>query len=847
MSAPVVSATRKRPPIQTKATNRYDQIPNKPEPSKLFDAGGEGRDGLTLEKQAEVQLNTYVRTLELSDLFFRNVEQETRQTRLVDDVISLTVSVAREDFPAVSADITIGYTQSAAQAAWRKFLVDVRVALNLEFIEDILDRMDLAPIHRIMRLRDGGQYFVKQREASAILEVIESGKLPQQVSWSVTQGINIAKENLVESGSNQRYIDKRVDEIINQPLIRENQRLNISLLAEAENAQQVLHIMFEMMHAVDLPPDEMKIALEQKAIADEEARVAEADRINKMNELLARGASAAELLALNSAAAIKPVYVATKTYDKEVDIVLLHRVAFETLSRLAARHREMLSNTAHTSFEFIHDTLVTFRHEIDVVLMGIKLIGELADFLMLKKKEMFVVVCDTVQCYAPPPLFYIPRVIHRLLSPEELAEEERIFNAQFAFEDEDEFVPELVDDQERVQQQLAALGVSIVGGEEEEGADDDTTVDEVKVEEEVEEVEEEEEEDEVARVRGPNEKKPWKGSYGFVGKPYKKTLKDRDESELSLTDFFGGEGGDQAPASERKNRKKSTFKPAKFTLRPLPWTKGIIHRGFTGSDKYKSSMILLQCFATLYKIVSLSYGFREQAFNLFLHEEVCDIAVVSVGMPRLLEYTIWIVDRMYADGFISDDNAEEEALTVDPSMNFSAARLPKVEDEMPENDDVQSIDPVTGMVIEAVSTITQPSVDLNGVNREVETPRPNITGEDDQEPWYAGPITKEDEPENITGSIALDPEAKDREDMAKKIAQGIIGAQLKQQMGDKAFNRRYRGRPKDVVIIALGLISEHLEVPQRDRDSAKRLLSLFDDCSASFKFLAARGAGLNGL
>ena len=66
---------------------------------------------------------------------------------------------------------------------------------------------------------------MRQREASAIMEVIQSGKLPEQVSWQVTSGINTAKDNLKESGVYQGAIDKKIDHIITQPMLREQQGL----------------------------------------------------------------------------------------------------------------------------------------------------------------------------------------------------------------------------------------------------------------------------------------------------------------------------------------------------------------------------------------------------------------------------------------------------------------------------------------------------------------------------------------------------------------------------------------------------------------------------------------------
>jgi hypothetical protein len=179
------------------AVSRYDSIPSRPEPKTLRDeSDGEGRASLSLSRQRNVQEELFRRTLSKSHLYFQNKEQEARQTTLITEYITLTVNVAREDFPSISADIPIKYSLEAAQSAWRQFLVDVRVALNIEFIEVILDKMDSSPVHRVMRLRPGGQCYVKQREDSAVLEVIVQGKLPEQISWPTTQGITRAKDDL---------------------------------------------------------------------------------------------------------------------------------------------------------------------------------------------------------------------------------------------------------------------------------------------------------------------------------------------------------------------------------------------------------------------------------------------------------------------------------------------------------------------------------------------------------------------------------------------------------------------------------------------------------------------------
>ncbi len=78
------------------------------------------------------------------------------------------VNVSREDFPSRTTQVDIVYVPSAAQAAWGVFLRNVRKQLNLEYIELIIDKVDMQAIHRIQRLKDDGEYFVRVTETSGI-------------------------------------------------------------------------------------------------------------------------------------------------------------------------------------------------------------------------------------------------------------------------------------------------------------------------------------------------------------------------------------------------------------------------------------------------------------------------------------------------------------------------------------------------------------------------------------------------------------------------------------------------------------------------------------------------------
>ena len=101
----------------------------------------------------------YKRTLKSTVLEDDNQEQETRQLSLNIEYTTYIVNISREDFPSKSADIEVKFTQSALQAAWSQFLIDARKALDVEFVEMVVDRKDGAPVNRMLGLRNGGKYF----------------------------------------------------------------------------------------------------------------------------------------------------------------------------------------------------------------------------------------------------------------------------------------------------------------------------------------------------------------------------------------------------------------------------------------------------------------------------------------------------------------------------------------------------------------------------------------------------------------------------------------------------------------------------------------------------------------
>ncbi len=685
----VVSSSRKR---AVKKVTRYDAIKNNPPSKTLRDAGGGntetgepgiGYETLKLDVLADEQLAMFKRsTLTSTILDNDNREQEVRQTKIVVNYTDITVNMRREDFPSISADVPVRFTDEALQAAWGTFLFDVRVALNVEFIDSILDRKDMAPVNRILELRDGGQYFVRQREESAILEVIQSGKNPEQTSWVVTEGINRAKENIKDSTVAQGKIDIKVDEILSRPALRDAQREATFKILEAEEVEEITEAMWEVMNAEDLPPEEFAAAMTKKMNMEAEAKAREEERQERLAHLVATGGDAKEILELsqggNMQAALGQGFgtVSTKTYDKEVDIIGLYRLSFEAIQRMLLIHTtaEKQLEIAHNSFAFIKDTMEKFHDEVDICVLGAKLLSDLSNSLVEYRQDFYNIIMDSIQLYAPiNETFRPPRVIRRHLSELEKQAADKEWEAQ------------LHADKNNEGQNNDEAQTKIDFEIEQKGGDSKSLVfnlEEYLAEQaELKKLEEERaaaEEAEKERLRlealallevveekpkGPFKKvkAPWRGTKGYIGKPV--PVEEEHESEF---DKYPDEG-------KKKKRVLKGFKSFNGS-RALPVVPGIKFRGLVGP--YKKDMAMLQCFATLYKFVCASYGNREKAFHVDMPEEVASIGLVCLGNTSIMEYTMWIIDTIYMDGFLLDPDDDG---SVAPSMAVSAEPISSTE------------------------------------------------------------------------------------------------------------------------------------------------------------------------
>jgi hypothetical protein len=87
---------------------------------------------------------------------------------------------------------------------------------------------------------------------------------------------------------------------------------------------------------------------------------------------------------------------------------------------------------------------------------------------------------------------------------------------------------------------------------------------------------------------------------------------------------------------------------------PLPVVKGIKFVGIVGNQRH--TLALTQCVMTLFQYVNCHYANRECAFDMHIHEEICDLGLILRHLPRVVTYFIWIVDKMLIDRMDEAEN-----------------------------------------------------------------------------------------------------------------------------------------------------------------------------------------------
>ena len=293
------------------------------------------------------------------------------------------------------------------QIIFYNFHQEVRRILKLEFVDSIYDKIDNSPVHRILRLQHGGSYLVRQREESSVLEVLYTGNTPTQISWPITKVINTAKYALAKGESNHVMLNKKVDRLIALPIARAQEREASKDILAATTARVVLDIVSQVMTCEDPPPE----SVDERELREYE----EAKRARAIEILNAERGGVTELcfappLERSNA----------RTHDKEVDVVSLHRLALESLHRMVAKRagadeqEETDDVPLDEVLQFARETIRKYLHEVDVVVIGLNLVGALLPHLSRHKREVLNTILDCMQKYAPPAPPNRPRQPQRL-------------------------------------------------------------------------------------------------------------------------------------------------------------------------------------------------------------------------------------------------------------------------------------------------------------------------------------------------------------------------------------------------------------------------------------------------
>lgn len=329
--------------------------------AQVFDAGGgSGRTNLTFSSLSEAQDRMYRRTIgNLSDMMQRNADQEQRQLKISEQLVKIRVLVCREDLPSIRGYIDIEYYPSAAQQVWGKFLTDVTKVLKIEFVHSILERGDKACVHRVLRLKDGGEYLVRQRESSAILEVLYSGKPPIENSWDITGQIIEAKNDLEIGFKNLPTVHNRIRHLVSQLL---------TSTLERETAEQII----ACTQPIDVVSTISMIYIDNKEEVSPE-------------EL--------SLLALSTR------FGDIAKFEGKIDIISLHRLCLEKLNRLAVD--EDASKVVNQTMQYVFKVADQLLNEVDIIVIALRLLSDVMPLLTSYRDHCLKLIFKAMRHYAP--------------------------------------------------------------------------------------------------------------------------------------------------------------------------------------------------------------------------------------------------------------------------------------------------------------------------------------------------------------------------------------------------------------------------------------------------------------
>jgi hypothetical protein len=186
-------------------------------------------------------------------------------------------------------------------------------------------------------------------------------------------------------------------------------------------------------------------------------------------------------------------------------------------------------------------------------------------------------------------------------------------------------------------------------------------------------------------------------------------------------------------------------------------------------------------------------------------------------MPRVLEYIAWIVNSMYCDGFgieeVEDEKSDSNTMILSNYSGLSDSEsIPQYKKDYGPprfNEDGEEIDPETGIVIDAVSVVTLPSVDYDNTFVDA-TPRVNTDDGDDLNVQLTvkEEIKKVKLEKALLDKYALGDSDSNITDIGIMSLSNLLGA-ASNKLPDENIDEKYTKRPSDNLVLAMSMIGGH--------------------------------------
>lgn len=633
-------------------------------------------------------------------------EQEYRQLLLKVPSQKITVHVSREDFPSIQGTIDFEYYSTSAQAAWPVFLNKVRIALNIDFIDSVYDKFDKSPVHCTSRLRDGGYYIVRQREESSILEMIQTGKKPGVIVWPVTQFINAAKESLVDLNGHSGGMNHRVDRLIQLPTIREYQREVALKIVAAKHPDELLEIILQAKSQIDA-------YLQDESNSEMHSKMSDVDIVTlyrltmeSFNRLALKGFQEE----VSSDEILNFVFDTMMKYQVEVDVVTLGMKFISDIVKILTRRTKEIIHLIMNLIQFYAPPAPATRPRIIKRLLPTA--EELAQMKAAEEERLRKeqqdqeaqdllelnqrIVLRQKEAEAKNKEAFLPKINMKALRRQggrgkSAAKRATIRSGDKKYRKSASMPDHFSGDRKGGLSRSKTIGMR---------GDDDEVFD----------YESESNRSRPSSRAGSSRRsrRPISSSKSRVAentrplsssrpKSSTRSLRESDRereqftptqvvqplptlksfnASLSKRNLERAADVLAAAAAKKKGVKKSTWDgvfsgnagEVEFTgtYVPLPQVSGVKFRAFKGSDK--NFIGLSQCLMTLFQFVNTHYANREAAMELFVHEELCQIGLDCLGLPKAMKYIIWTVDKLLKDKFDEGGSHRKKTKKVNENM-----------------------------------------------------------------------------------------------------------------------------------------------------------------------------------